>query len=563
MSLLLSKRWLIKHPDPSLQVLLSDSLNIHPTVAQLLINRGVETVEEAKFFLKGDLKTLHDPFLLKDMDKAMARVKKALANNETVLIFGDYDVDGVTSSAILHNALKRFGLKVMNHIPHRFNDGYGLNGEIGAFAKEQGVSLLIAVDCGITAHEEVDILNALGIDVIILDHHEPTKGKLPNAHAVINPKRRDCSYPFKHLASVGLSAKFCHALLGDNVFDEFDLVAIGTVADVVPLQGENRIFVKGGLPLISKTKNLGLAALLDVARIKNKPMLPHYIGFIIGPRINATGRMGSAHKSLDLLLSKDPDEALALANFLEKLNAERQKIQNLIIEEALSIVEREVNFKEHKVIVLSKEGWHKGVLGIVAARITETYYRPTIVISVTEGVGTASARSISGFHLFEALTHCSKFLETFGGHKGAAGLTIKQENIEAFRTHLNDFATSIFKEESLIPTLDIDCEVPLADLNMDFVKIVEAMEPFGEGNPTPIFCTRQVTVKTPASVLGKDTLKFWVTDGKTNIQAVGFRMGKYREMVEQGKKIDIAFQVGIDDWNKEPTIQLKLKDIKS
>ncbi|MFA5088250.1 MAG: single-stranded-DNA-specific exonuclease RecJ, partial [Candidatus Omnitrophota bacterium] len=441
-------------------------------------------------------------------------------------------------------------------------DGYGLNHEVGSLAKEINVSLLIAVDCGIGANSEVESLNNLGIDVIIVDHHLPSEGPLPKAVAIVNPKRADCGYPFKHLAAVGLVAKLTQALFGEIMEDELDLVAIGTIADVVPLRGENRIFVQNGLPRINQTKNKGLLALLDVAKIKSKKILPRYVGFIIGPRINATGRMDSAQKSLDLLLSKDGEQAYALANFLEKLNTDRQKIQEEIVQEAMSVVEREINFKEHKVIVINKKGWHIGVLGIVASRIAETYYRPTVVVSVNDGVGTASARSIPGFHLYEALTYCAETLESYGGHQGAAGLTIQEDKIDSFRDMINQYASDKVDGDYLKPSLELDCEVPLSLLDLDLVEIIDTMEPYGEGNPPPYFYTRNLIVKSQPSVLGKDTLKFWVSDGSRTISVVGFKMGKYREFVNLGQRVDLAYQLAIDDWNKAPTVQLKLKDMK-
>jgi len=561
-TLTLQKQWVFRHQDPKLQVAISDALKVHPIIAQLLINRDIKTIEEADSFLSDDMSKLHDPFLLADMDKAVARIKKSKVDNETVLVFGDYDADGVTSSVIVHHALKRMGIKMINYIPHRIHDGYGLNHDIGDFAKEQGASLLITVDCGIGAHSEVETLNQMGIDVIIVDHHVPSEGKLPDAVAVINSKRNDCPYPFKHLAAVGLSAKLYQALFGELKEEELDIVAIGTIADVVPLIGENRIFAKKGLPHIRKTKNKGLLALLDVAKIKDKNIKPYYVGFIIAPRINATGRMDSAQKSLDLLLSDDKEEARALANCLEKINKERQKVQNLIIQEALNIVESEVNFKDQKVIVIHKEGWHQGVLGIVASRVAETYYRPAIVISVNDGIGTASARSVDGFHLYNALTYCSKELENYGGHKGAAGLTVKEENIEAFSELINEYALQNFQEELLVPSIEVDCDIPLSSLTMDMVNIIDSMEPYGEGNPTPLFCTRRLTVKSSPAVLGKETLKFWVTDGNASLSVVGFRMAKYRDMVRLGEQVDLVYNISIDDWNKAPTVQLKLKDIK-
>lgn len=558
----MNKKWNILNPNPKAQAGLSNALHVHPIVAQLLINRNITDVEEAKQFLFADLSRLHDPYQLKDMHKAVDRVKKAQQDQEHVLIFGDYDVDGVTSSALLRNTLVEMGVEVSNHIPHRFDDGYGLNHEIGEIANEKGVSLLITVDCGITAKEEVKTLNKFGIDVIILDHHEPDESGPPNAFAIINPKQTDCPYPFKELASVGLVAKFRQALLGRMDEDVLDLVALGTIADMVPLRDENRIFAKNGLPVINKTKNVGLRALLELAKIHKKQMKPYYVGFILGPRINASGRMDSAHKSLELFLAEDKQEALQLAKELERHNTQRQKMQRNIVAEAMELVEQEVNFKDEKVIVLSKEGWHKGVLGIVASQLTDRYYRPSVVISLEGGVGTASARSIEGFHIHEALSSCANCLENFGGHEGAAGLTIKEDNIDPFRSLINQVADETLKVKRLIPSLSIDCEIPLTSVTMELADIVESMEPYGEANPSPIFCTRQLEVKGYARILGRDTIKFWVTDGSVSISAVGFGMGKFADLVNSGELIDLAYEISIDDWNKAPTVQLKLKDVR-
>ncbi|HBR13934.1 MAG TPA: single-stranded-DNA-specific exonuclease RecJ [Candidatus Omnitrophica bacterium] len=556
------KIWKIKEPNSQLQIKLSDALGIHPIVAQLLINREIFDVKEAEIFLSADISGLVNPFLFKHMDIAVDRIRKAQHNRERVLIFGDYDVDGVTSCVLLYNLLTQMGIEVLTHIPNRMHDGYGLNHEIGDYARHKGVSLLIAVDCGITANREVETLNQLGLDVIIIDHHEPSESGLPKALAIINPKQKDCPYPFKHLASVGLVTKLIQAVLGEFYHEALALAAIGTIADVVPLRGENRILVKFGLPNISKTKNKGLQALLETAKIKDKKISPFHVGFVLGPRINAAGRMDSAHKSLELFLCEDPLQALILAQALEQLNIDRQKMQRDVVQEALEIVEQEVNFKDHKVIVLSKEGWHKGVLGIVASKITEMFYRPSIVISVKDGIGTASARSIDGFHLHDALSHCADFLEDFGGHQGAAGLTIRQENIDTFRSLINEVAQETLEIRRLIPAVSIDCEIPLSAISLELADVVDAMEPFGEGNPTPVFCSRSLTVKSRPQVLGKDTLKFWVSDGKFSISAVGFGMAKYKEMVNLGQTVDLAYEIAIDDWNKAPTPQLKLKDIR-
>jgi len=559
---MISRKWIIKTPHPQLQVLLSNELKLHPVVAQLLINRGVETPQEARDFLDGDFASLHDPFLLKDMEKAVARLTEAKIRKEKVMIFGDYDVDGVTSSAVLACAFKQFGLEAINHIPHRLRDGYGLNHAIAKEAKDKGVTLLVAVDCGISAVAEVETLRQEGIDVIVVDHHEPLADKLPKAVAVIDPKRKDCLYPFGSLAAVALAFKLAQALLGKDYRNNLDLVTLGTIADVVPLYGENRTLVKEGLPCIEKTTNLGLQALIKTARIKGKKVTPKSVGFILGPRINAMGRIDSAEKSLRLLLTEDQLEAEQIAATLETHNRQRQETQGAIIEEALHKVEHEVNFKNDRVIVVSAQGWHRGVVGIVAARIMDTFYRPAIVLSVEDGIATGSARSIEGFHLFDALSKCAHLLEDFGGHDYAAGLTILERNIDAFRQEMNQIAHDTLRDEDLTPSLSLDCEIPLSSVTLDLVKIVNRLYPFGEGNPEPLFCSRNVIVKSPPVVLGRDTLKFWVTDKKVVVSAVGFGMGAYQTLVAQGKPIDIAYAISIDDWNKEPTVQLELKDVK-
>ena len=557
----MAKTWSIKSYDPALQKELSDTLNIHPIIAQLFINRGITNINEAKLFLTGDMPNLYSPFLLTDMDKTVERLELVKERGEKVLIYGDYDVDGVTSSAILRRLFKRIGIKAMNYIPHRMDEGYGLNEGVLEFAKKEKVQVVIAVDCGINAFAPIAALQQAGIDVIVIDHHEPDSGKLPNAYAVIDPKRSDCLYPFKQLCAAGLAAKLMQAMLGNIPQEDLDLVALGTVADVVPLRSENRIFVKKGLEILQRTKKPGLKALMQVAKIYGKPMKPYYVGFILGPRLNAAGRMDSATVALDLLLTDDPEEAATLAQILENHNLQRQKMQLEVVQEAFAMIEAD-KLHEQQIIVVAKEGWHKGVLGIVASRVLEKYYRPSIVISVKEGVGTGSARSTEGFHLHEALTYCANSLQAYGGHKRAAGVTIKQEHIPNFRTAINQFANNILSEEKLTPVLDIDAEIPLSSVDMPLTKLITSMQPHGEGNPTVVLCTRQLTIKTTPQVLGKDTLKFAVSDGVRTYNAVGFGMGTQREGLAAGVKIDLAYNVDIDDWNKLPTVQLLIKDFQ-
>ncbi|MBI3314885.1 MAG: single-stranded-DNA-specific exonuclease RecJ [Candidatus Omnitrophica bacterium] len=545
----MDKRWLIRSCDPFLQKTFSDELGIPPIIAQLLINRGITTVCEAGSFLSPDLSSLYDPFLLTDMGKAVRRIEQARSRGEKVLIYGDYDVDGVTSSALLCITLKRLGITAISYIPHRMEEGYGLNDTVAQFARSQGAHLIITVDCGINAFGPVDAINAAGMDVIIIDHHEPDGDVLPKALAVIDPKRSDCSYPFKGLCAVGLAAKLAQALLGEIPEEDLDLVALGTVADVAPLRGENRIFVKKGLPLIANTQKHGLRALLEAAKISGKKMKPYYVGFIIGPRLNAAGRMDSANIALDLLLSDNAPRARVLAQSLETHNQSRQKMQTAVVEEAMAMIEDSA-LKDQQVIVVHKEGWHKGVLGIVASRIVEKYYRPTVVISVQDGMGTGSARSIDGFHVQEALAHCAGVLENFGGHQRAAGLRLKHERIEEFRLAINDLAKDLLTGEQMVPALDIDCEIPLSAIDRNLAALIESLEPHGEGNPSPVFCSRGVLVKSDPAILGRDTIKFWVTDGTRTLSAVGFGLGAFKDRIQMGAKVDLAYGLGLDDWNK-------------
>lgn len=558
----MESRWQIKTPHPQKQAELSRVLDIHPLIAQLLINRSLDTPDSAREFLFADVQSIPDPFLLKDMDVAVERLKKAKEHHEQILIFGDYDVDGVTSSALLHNLLRSFGIAVLNHIPHRMSEGYGLNTGILDYAREHGVQLIISVDCGITAIEEVQVLQTAGIEVMIIDHHEPLEGALPQAQVVIDPKRKDCPYPFKYMASVGLVFKLAQALLGRIPLEMLDLVAVGTISDVVPLIGENRIFVREGLKRIQQTKNKGLLALMDVARLKDKKLETRSISFILGPRINATGRVSYASKSLKLFLSEDWPEAYECAQSLERDNQERQKMQSRILTAALEKVDSHLNLGEQKIIVVAEEGWHRGVLGIVASRILDTYRRPTVIVSFENEMGTGSARSFGEFHMQKALTHCAVHLENFGGHQHAAGLTIRKEKFDDFCSALNDYARDIMPEADVLPALFLDADIPLSSWTVDLVRRVEDLEPFGEGNPAPLFCSRNLKLKGVPAVLSKETLKFFVTDGSSLFSAVGFGMADRREALMQSSSVDLAYQISIDTWNKAPTVQLKIKDMK-
>ncbi|MFH0855756.1 MAG: single-stranded-DNA-specific exonuclease RecJ [Candidatus Omnitrophota bacterium] len=551
----------IAFPQTQLQNVLSQELKISKILAQVLINRGLTDIGEAGRFI--DVKTEHllNPFLFRSMRGVLTRIKEAKDKKEKVMIFGDYDVDGLTSVALLKQCLQKAGVQVTHHIPHRIDDGYGLNKNIAKAAKDKNIKLLITVDCGIANHDEIIELKRHNIDTIITDHHEPQGHTLPPALSIINPKAKDSGYKFRELAGVGVVYKLCQALTNSKLLEALDLVALGTIADVVSLTGENRVIAKEGLARISKTKRPGLRALIDGAGIRNKTFTTTSVSFILAPRLNASGRMDSAEASLSLLLSSDFQEAQALARTLEQHNRARQKIEARIMEEAEDIINKEVNFKEHKVIVVAKEDWHRGVLGIVAAKLADRFYRPAIVISLNDKMCKGSGRSIKNFHLFHALGECRQFLEAFGGHAHAAGLTITRESIGDFRKSLNELAREKMSLEDLLPGLDIDMELSLSDLNEELAGELEKLEPFGTANPEPLFYTRGLKLKGEPQKLARQTLKFWVGDGEASVQVIGFGMEPLCANLVEAKTIDIVYALRMDNWLDNSSIILEAKDI--
>jgi len=558
------KTWQIKQRGGSLQQELARELAIPPIVAQLLINRKIATVEEAEAFLHPSLLKLNDPFLMKGMDQAVSRIKKAIDKKEKILIYGDYDVDGISATAVLHVALKHIGADIQHYIPNRIEEGYGLNKKAISHIKNKNVDLVITVDCGITGHAEIDILNASSIDTIITDHHLPSE-KLPNAYTIINPLQKDCQYPDKNLSGVGVAFKLASALIGmDNswLYEHLDLVCLGTIADVVPLVGENRILVKNGLEQLTHTKKKGLKALIETSYLKGKDMTSHYVGYILGPRINASGRLGSPELALRLLLTDDDKEALDLAKRLHQENKNRQKTEEAVLRQALSRVDRDVNFKEERVIVLEDEGWHKGVLGIVASRLVDRFYRPAVIISMDGEIGKGSCRSIKNFHLFDALDECSGLLDNYGGHSYAAGLTVDKNRLPDFKKKINEIAHEKILTDDLIPTVNIDMEIPISSLNNKLLADLDELSPFGLGNPKPVFSSRNLTIKTAPAMLRRGGIKMWVTDGNTTAEAIGFNMSDSLPSDLFGQKIDLAYSCGLNTYKGITSIQLQLKDLQ-
>ncbi|MFH0763528.1 MAG: single-stranded-DNA-specific exonuclease RecJ [Candidatus Omnitrophota bacterium] len=556
--------WRIKDSDPAFQDSLSHDLNISKITAQLLLNRGIASASDASAFMQCSLSSCHDPLLLKDMDRAVSRIRRAVSSREKILIYGDYDVDGMTSVTLLYLCLKNLGADPETYIPNRLEEGYGLNTIAIKKAQRDGVSLIITVDCGISSFKEIEVSKSLNIDVIVTDHHEILDSGIPPAYAVINPLQENCKYPFKHLAGVGIAYKLASALYKGTSYnaEEFlDLVSLGTVADVAPIVGENRILTRHGLEELNKRKRTGLKALMDASGLTGKDISSGHIGFILGPRINAMGRVGTPQTALELLLCEDGPRAKELAGILNSENRTRQKIESGILEEALSKVEREVNFKHHRVIVLASAGWHPGVIGIVASRIADRFYRPAILISLDGKYGKGSGRSIEHFHLFEYLLRCKDSLMGFGGHESACGITIDKDKIEEFRDAINDIAAKDADERIFSPKLDIDMDVPLNMLSEDVIAEIESLSPFGEDNPRPVLASRNLTVKDGPRQIGRSGFKMLVTDNRVTCEAVSFGKGGM-EAPKTGSGIDIAYTPSMNDWQGLQSIQLELRDIK-
>jgi single-stranded-DNA-specific exonuclease len=588
----MAKRWIIAPADPVTGPLAA-ALGLPVPLAQVLVNRGFRDAESAGKFLHPQLRDLRDPFELPDMAAAVDGVLGAIERKQRIVIYGDYDVDGVTSSALLIRVLRAAGATVESFLPHRMDEGYGLSEEgVSRCLKELEPELLIAVDCGTSSASEIADLKRHKVETIVLDHHELPE-KLPDCVALVNPKivgraSRPPENREKHgraarateLASVGVSFKCAHALQKRgrerglpwaealDLRDHLDLVAVGTVADIVPLTGENRILVKTGLERLPHTRKVGLRALMEIAGVPRLGVVnPYHIGFRIGPRLNAAGRLGDATAALELLLTENPAEAGRLAELLNDHNAKRQQIEERIVREATEMVRADADLNRARVLVLARDGWHVGVIGIVASRVQQEFYRPTVVIGTEHGIGKGSCRSIAGFSIVDALAHCAPLLERFGGHEMAAGLSVKAENIPELRRALNDYAAGILKDEDWLPQVRVDAVIRLDDLDEDFFAQLERLEPCGPENPLPVFAVRgaklrgvpRVVGKPRESIRGGDHLKFNVTDGGTTVEAIWF--GK-ADCELPAATFDIAFVPEINEFRGAQTVQLKVKDVR-
>lgn len=564
----MQKRWTIRKHDASAINTLASKLNVKPLVAALLISRGYETPETAFEFLHPSPEHLHEPFLLKGMHEAVERIQKAIVDGEKILIWGDYDVDGTTGTVLLRKMLSQLGSESVFHIPNRFTEGYGINNPALKEARENGVSLVISVDTGTTNVSEVEFANSIGLDVIITDHHLPKTGEpLPPAVAVINPNQPGCTYPDKHLAGVGVAFKLAHALLRENDLEHevpgfLKIAALGTVADMMSLTGENRAIVALGLIDLPKTDSYGLKALMEVADCRSD-MTSYHIGFRIGPRINAAGRMDVARHVVELFEEKSFVKARELASLLDSRNRERQQMQQRITD--LALAETETHDGKYFIVVCG-ERWHQGVIGLAASRIAEKLYRPTIVLSLRDGIGHGSARSIRDFHLLDALESCGHLFERFGGHSAAAGMTIKQENIEKLREHLNEYAASKLLPEQLIPELKIDALVTSESLGLNLVDQLSAFEPFGMGNPKPVFVTRDLILRDEPFVMKDKHLRLKLLgDGNKPFEAVwwdGVERSK-GQTLEPNSRIELAYVAEANTWQRNTRLQLVVEDLRA
>lgn len=564
-----SKQWVQMPPDGEAHPMLVGELGLRPVTASVLINRGIRTPAAARLFLNPSFSDLIDPLRLNDMDRAVSRIREAVQRSERVVIYGDYDVDGVTATTLYLDYFKRQGLGADFYIPDRLREGYGLNeGAIRAL-RAQGTTLLITADCGTTSVGEIRLARTLGMDVIVTDHHE-VPDELPPATALLNPKRDDAGYPEKGLCTAGLTFKVIQALTGTVPADGLDLVALGTIADVSPLMGENRILVKEGLKQLTEGRRPGIRALKEAAGLPEAPVKAGTVGFTLAPRINASGRLMDAGEAVRLLTTPSLEDARRIAQSLNLQNRQRQEIEEKILEEACARVESECDFQKDGCIVLASRQWHLGVVGIVAARLVERYYRPAVLLAVgSDGLAKGSARSIAGFNLVEGLRRSGEFLVRFGGHYSAAGLTLREEFIPALRERLSSVAWEWLKPDDFRPKQRIDASVEWEDLTPGLVAELESLAPFGPANPEPTLLLRRLIPVDPR-IVGNNHLKFSVKKPNArsgpsmnpSFDAIGFRMGDRMGLFRNGVTVDLVFTPERNTWQGRERLQLRVKDLR-
>lgn len=565
----MQKRWVLKSKSEVKKVnQLSNELGINPVLAELLVSRNIETFDASKHFFRPSLDQLHNPFLMQDMEKAIARITTAIGQNEKILIYGDYDVDGTTAVAVVYSFFREFHSRIEFYIPDRYAEGYGISTQGIDYAAENGFSLIIALDCGIKANEKVEYANSKNIDFIIGDHHLPGD-ELPPAFAVLDPKRKDCNYPYKELSGCGIGFKLIQAFIMKNdmsldiCYQYLDLVAVSIASDIVPITGENRILTHFGLIKLNTNPCCGLQALVDLSTNKTKTFTVNDIVFQIGPRINASGRIDHAKDAVKLLISKSLQEAKDFSINIDDQNNVRKDFDLRITEEALAIIDDNDSLKTRKSTVLYKSDWHKGVIGIVASRLTERYYRPTIILTETNGHIAGSCRSVIGFDLYEALSECSDLLDQFGGHKYAAGLTMQIENIKLFQDRFEQVVTRLIKPEMLTQEILIDTKLHLQDIDAKFHRILSQFEPFGPQNESPIFLSQKVSLIGSAYLVGSNHLKMTVKqEHSPSFDCIGFGLSEHIETINSGKPFDMCYSIEENVWRGKKNLQLNLKGIR-
>ncbi len=566
----MEKRWVENRlSDEKVISQLADQLNITSIIAELLVNRGITTYEEAEAYFRPRIEHLHDPFLMKDMERAILRIEQAIAKQEKILIYGDYDVDGTTSVALVYSFFKSIYNQLEYYIPDRYKEGYGVSYAGIDYAQEQNISLIIALDCGIKANQHVEYAKERNIDFIIGDHHLPGD-EIPEAYAVLDPKRKDCDYPYKELSGCGIGFKLVQAYCEKNdipfekIIGYLDLVAVSIASDIVPVTGENRVLSHFGLLQLNNNPRPGLKALINISSLKDISL--NEVVFFIGPRINAAGRIDHAQHAVSLLIAETEKEAFDLCEVVNIKNNERKEFDQTITLEAITLIEEDVSAKQRKSTVLYNAEWHKGVIGIVASRLIDKYYRPTIILTESNGHAAGSARSVNGFDIYEAISACSDLLDQYGGHKYAAGLTMPIENIPAFIEKFEQIVSSTIADDSLHQEIDIESEMILSDFDSKFYRILKQFAPFGPGNMRPVFLSKQVRLASEPKLIGKNNsnhLKFTIVqNGSFSFDCIAFGLGHYKKLMEEAESFDICYTIEENTWREKTSIQLNIKDIR-
>jgi single-stranded-DNA-specific exonuclease len=562
----MQKRWNILTADKDKQASLHQSLKINLILCKILVQRSIETFEEAKDFFRPSLSGLHDPWLMKDMDKAVERIITAINNNEKILVFGDYDVDGTTSVASMYQFLKKIYSNLDFYIPHRYREGYGISKAGIDFAKENEFTLIISLDCGIKSYDLIAYAKDLAIDFIVCDHHLPDP-ELPPAIAILNPKQKDCNYPYKELCGCGVGFKLMTALSEkmnlpkETVFEYLDLVATAIAADIVPMTGENRILAFHGLKKANENPNNGIKALAQLSGLVKQLHINNLV-FMIAPRVNAAGRMDDARKAVQMFVSETYDKALYYAEMLHSDNTDRKEADSTITEEALAMIQNNEEWQSCKSTLVFQPHWHKGVVGIVASRLIECYHRPTIVLTQSGDYAAGSARSVPGFNLYEAIHACREHLLGYGGHFAAAGMTLELEQVDAFRNKFEEIVSSTIPPDLLIPEIVIDSEISFRDIKWPFYDILCQMEPFGPENLRPVFIAKKVMDSGYSKIVKEQHVRFSLRQDNTTLTGIGFGMAEKFPLLQMKKPVDIVFKIDENEWNGEKNLQLRVIDCR-